>query len=208
VNAFPGLTSVSPTTQYIIIYTSRGTPAGQSTSKTLSGGAGSIPVPAISATIGTFSSTVNLSGLSGSPTVTVAAQTGLFPAITAVVPNTQTIFYALALGATSTTTTSGGLQCGSTGCSTVVLTIPAALVTNVAGLVPTSTFYVEECTATACPVSSTDVLALTPVATSSTTATLSVGPPLFGADITNLNPTSPAYIVFSYASQVPATPAP
>jgi hypothetical protein len=197
--SIPGFTGVGTTTQYVIVYTNRGTPAGQSTQQTLAGGSGSIPVPAISASLGTYSSTVNLSGLSGSPTVTVAAQTGLFPAITAIVPNTQTIFYALALGATSTTTTNG-LQCGASGCSTIVLTIPQALVNDVAALSPVPTFYVEECTATQCPVSTSDVVALTPVSGTST-ATLSVAPP-FASDVTSLS-TTPTYIVFSYATKVP-----
>jgi len=199
--AIPGFTSVGTTTQYVIVYTNRGTPASQSTQQTLAGGSGSITVPAITTSLGTYASTINLSGLSGSPTVTVAAQTGLFPAITAIVPNTQTIFYALALGATSSTSTgASGLTCGATGCSTIVLTVPSALISQVAGLATPATFYVEECTATACPVSSSDVVALTPSGD-----TLSVVPP-FGSDVPSLS-TTPVYIVFSYATKVPA-PAP
>jgi hypothetical protein len=190
--AFPGFTGVSPTTQYLIVYTSRGTPSGQSTSVPFpANAAGSITVPSISSNLGTYASTVNLSGLGSATTVTVAAQTGLFPSITAIVPNTQTIFYALQLNA-SPQVTAPGLACGTTNCNSIVLTIPSALVTAAEN----ANFYVEECSATACPLSTSDVLALAPPASNTL-----VVPPTFGTDITSLYPSGSAntsYLVFYY----------
>jgi hypothetical protein len=189
--AFPGFTSVGTTTQYVIVYTSRSTPVSQSTSVPFAAGsAGSITVPPITTTAGTYASTVNLSGLSAATTVNVAAQTGLFTGITAIVPNKQSIVYALAINANPHVSTSG-LVCGSSGCSTVVLTVPSSVIAAASG----KTFYVEECSATACPVSSGDEVAL--LAPNSSNQ-LFVNPSTFGADITSLDPTSTLYLVFFY----------
>jgi hypothetical protein len=195
--AFPGFTGVSTTPQYIVVYSSRGTPAGQSaTVQFAAGAAGSIAVPSITSTqptiAGTYTSTVNLSGLGTAAAVTVAAQTGLFSGISAIVPNTQQIFYALALNA-SPQVTLPGLACGTSGCSSVVLTVPSTLVTALAG---TQSFYVEECAATACPISSADQLALKANASNQLLV-----PPTFGTDITSLYPAGAAgtaYLVFYY----------
>jgi hypothetical protein len=190
-NAFPGFNSVGTTTQYVIVYTSRATPVGQSTSVPFAAGsAGSITVPPITTTAGVYASTVNVSGLSAATTVNVAAQTGLFTGITAIVPNTQSIVYALAITANPHVSTSG-LVCGGSGCSTVVLTVPAAVITAASG----KTFYVEKCSATMCPVSSGDEVALLAPNASNQ---LFVNPSTFGADVTSLDPTSTLYLVFFY----------
>jgi hypothetical protein len=196
--AFPGFTSVGTTPQYVIVYTNRGTPASQSTSVPFAAGAaGTVTVPPITTTAGTYpgtyASTVNLSGLGAATTVSISAQTGLFPSITAIVPNTQTIFYALALNA-SPQVTAPGLACGSSGCSSVVLTVPAALASAV--VPPAKNFYVEECSDTACPVKG-DTLVLGAANTSNQLLV----PPTFGTDITSLYPagsSSTAYLVFYY----------
>jgi hypothetical protein len=193
--AFPGFTSVGATTEYLIVYTSRGTPASQATSVPFAAGsAGTITVPAITTSTGIYASTVNLSGLSAATTVTAGAQTGLFSAITAIVPNSQTIIYGLSLNASPQVSTSG-LQCGSSGCSTVVLTIPASVVSSVSAA--SKSFYVEECTATACPVNTSDVLQLA----APNSASQVVVPPTFATDITSLSPpgsTATSYLIFFY----------
>ena len=195
--AFPGFTSVGTTTRYLIVYTSRGTPAGQSVSAMFAAGAtGSLAVPSITSNLGAYTSTVTLSGLGAATTVTVAAQTGLFPTITAIVPNTQTIVYALALNA-SPQVTSPGLSCGSSGCSIVTLTVPAAVITAASG----KTFAVEECSATACPVKNASGSPYQMMLTAPNASNQLFVPSTFTTDITSLyvpGSANTAYLVFYY----------
>jgi hypothetical protein len=203
--AFPDFTSVGTTTQYVIVYTSRGTPAGQSTSQPVAAGAtASIAIPSITTSQagviqGTYTGTLNLGGLGGATTVTVAAQTGLFPSITAIVPNTQQIFYALAINASPQVSAPASL-CGATGCSAGSLTIPSGLATALTG---SQQFYVEECSVTACPVlkSTTGTPYNATLTLSGTTLTI---PTTFATDVTTLvpantsNPAGTIYLVFYY----------
>ena len=196
--AFAGFTSVGTQPLYVIFYTSRTTPIGNIASPVpvAAGGVGVINVPTITTNTGTstgdaYSSTVTIGGLSAATTVTIAAQTGLFAGISAIVPNTQTVVYALAVTANPGVSTSG-FGCGSTGCSTVVLSLPADVVAAAAAA--SKKFYVEECSAAACPVKSSDVVQFSP----NTANQLSVDPTKFGSDITGFDPVNPVYLVFLY----------
>jgi hypothetical protein len=191
--AFPGFTSVSPTQQFIIVYSSRATPAQNDASPVAiaAGGTGTVTLPAITTSSGaTYGGNVTIGGLGGAATVNVTAEAGLLPNITAIIPNTQTIFYSLSLNATPHVTATSPL-CGSSGCTLVALTVPPSLLTAAGS----ATFKVEECSSTACPVSASDVLALTPPASPSYQLTV---PGTFGADITSLDPTATTYLVFYY----------
>jgi hypothetical protein len=188
--AFPGFTGVSTTQQYIIVYSSRSTPAqNDATPLPLAAGAtGTVQLP----TLSNYGGSLNIGGLGGATTVNVSSEPGLLPNISAIIPNTQTIFYSLSINATPhVSTTAGGPLCGSSGCTLASLTIPAAIV-SAAG---SAAFYVEECSSTACPVSSGDVLKLTTPTASPYTLTV---PGTFGTDITSLDPTATTFLVFYY----------
>jgi hypothetical protein len=202
-NSFKDFTSVSPTTQYLIVYSSRGTPASQSTSVPIAAGSSaSIAIPAITTNQvgvvgGTYTGTLNLGGLGGATTATVAAQTGLFPSITAIVPNTQQIFYALSINASPQVSAPASL-CGSAGCSAGSLTIPSSLAT---ALTSSQNFYVEECSTSACPVLNNTTPYSAVLTLSGTTLTI---PSSFVTNVTTLvpanstNPAGTVYLVFYY----------
>jgi hypothetical protein len=194
--AISGFTGVSTQQQYIVFYSSRQTPSGNSTSAPItSGQTATIQVPSITSnTGGSFSSAVTLGPLGTTTTATIGSEAnGLFPAITAIVPNNETIVYALQLNANPNAAFSNGSLCGFSGCTSVVLTLPSQTVTAASG----KTFYVEECSATACPVSTTSATDIVSLGTPSGSNQLTV-PSTFGTDITNLDPNTAVYFVFYY----------
>jgi hypothetical protein len=187
--AFPGMTGVSPTAQYIIVYSSRSTPAQNNASPVpiAAGGTGTVTLPPVTG----YSGALTIGGLGGATTVNVATEPGLLPGVSAIVPNTQTIFYSLSINAAPHVSAATPL-CGSSGCTLVSLTVPPALVTNAPS---TAFFYVEECSATACPINTSDTLKLTTPAAPSYVLAV---PGTFGADITSLDPSATTYLVFYY----------
>jgi hypothetical protein len=136
---------------------------------------------------------MTIGGLTSATTVNVTAEPGLLPAISTIVPNTQTIFYSLSLNAAPAASLGSMIPlCGSSGCTLVALTVPAALVS---GAPSTASYYVEECSATVCPINTSDVLKLTSPAAPSYQVTV---PGTFGSDITGLDPIKTVYLVFYY----------
>jgi hypothetical protein len=132
---------------------------------------------------------VTLGGLSATTSATVAAQTGLFSGISAIIPNTQTVFYALDITASPAVTTTGNaLACGSSPC--IALSVAPQTVT--AAATAKASFYVEQCSATACPAPSTTPQAL-PLGGNNT---LNVSSAQVGA-VPGLGST-PFYLVFYY----------
>ena len=190
--AFKGFTSVGSQPIYVVIYSSRQTPAGNVASPVTvaAGGVGTIPLPAITPNggAGSYASTVTLAGLSAATTVTVAAQTGLFTGMSAIIPNTQTVFYVLSITATPAVTSSG-FGCGSTGCSVVALTVPPDNITAATG----KTYEVEECSASVCPVASSS-----PSPLMLNGSVLNVSPAQLPSAAVPFDPVKPVYLVFFY----------
>jgi hypothetical protein len=155
--AFKTFTGYTTAPQYVIFLANR----------TIQGATASLAIPANgSATAsvpganlpnggGSVTSTVTLGTASAATTATINVQAGLLSAITAIIPNSQTIFYSEQLTASPSITFAGGtLACGS---SCITLTLPSPLLTAVSG----KSFYVEQCSATACPLPSTSPQLLT-----------------------------------------------
>jgi hypothetical protein len=197
--SFPDFTTVTSTPQYIVAYINRSIPAGGVSSPVPIpyGGYGVINVPAVPASpppgVTPISSVVQIGGLSATTNATVAAQTGLFPEQTAIVPNTQTVFYALKI-TTSGTVTTPGFQCGSTNCALASVAVSP----DVIAAAGAKSFYVEQCSGSNCPI----VVNGSPLAPTHLTLNannqLNVSPLSFGSQVTGFSLTTPVYLVFFY----------
>jgi hypothetical protein len=186
---FQTFTGYTTTPQYVIFYSNRTTPVENTVSGTVPAGTNTtLNVPAITPTTGqSFTSAVTLGGLSGTTTATIAAQNGLFSGISAIIPNTQTVFYALDITASSPVTTTAGALCGISPCITV--TLPSQTISAASSAL--ANFYVEQCNATACPIPSTAPSELT-----LSGSTLNVTATQAGV-VSGLGST-PVYLVFYY----------
>jgi hypothetical protein len=184
--AFSGFTGYTTSPEYVIFAANRTNQGATTTVAIPANGSATANVPG--ATFpnggGLVPSTVTLGTASVATTATINAQAGLLSTITAIIPNSQTIFYSLGITASPAVTIAGNsLACGA---SCIRITLPSQVLTAVAG---TSGYYVEQCTATACPAPSTSPQPLTLNGNTLTVSSAQIG------SISGLGST-PVFLVF------------